>query len=235
MQKHHLPRKHMVNRRLIRISLDNETLEPTSQESKSEFNEVVNVVPSAKSQQAALVAKPHRPTPLPISQQRYRRRQVPTELLQAESEMKEAFSWVKNVVSRNDEKEDECDLYGRMLAKKLRKIPEFQREYLMHDINEMVLRAMHPAHGSVATPSCSNGPPSNSSLISLSYSRPTSANSNNCSYASSQGINEHAQDQMEEHIQKSDTYQPSTVYDLWRKNRHQLENYSFQHVDVNIL
>ncbi|CAH1975903.1 unnamed protein product [Acanthoscelides obtectus] len=186
------------------ISLDNETLEPTSQESESEINEVVNVVPSAKSQQAALVAKPHRPTPLPISQQRYRRRQVPTELLQAESEMKEAFSWVKNVVSRNDEKEDECDLYGRMLAKKLRKIPEFQREYLMHDINEMVLRAMHPSHGSVATPSCSNGPPSNSSLISLSYSRSTSANSNNCSYASSQGINEHAQDQMEEHIQESD-------------------------------
>ncbi|CAH2010185.1 unnamed protein product, partial [Acanthoscelides obtectus] len=63
------------------ISLDNETLEPTSQESESEINEVVNVVPSAKSQQAALVAKPHRPTPLPISQQRYRRRQVPTELL----------------------------------------------------------------------------------------------------------------------------------------------------------
>ncbi|CAH1985324.1 unnamed protein product [Acanthoscelides obtectus] len=56
------------------ISLDNETLEPTSQESESEINEVVNVVPSAKSQQAALVAKPHRPTPLPISQQRYERK-----------------------------------------------------------------------------------------------------------------------------------------------------------------
>jgi hypothetical protein len=36
---------------------------------------------------------------------------------------------------------DECDLYGKLIAKKLRKIPESEREQLMYEIDGIFLRA----------------------------------------------------------------------------------------------
>lgn len=73
-----------------------------------------------------------------------RRRNNPPELREAESQMKEAFSMLKAVVAKkDDEKEDECELYGKMLASKLRKLPELERDFLMHNINGMVINALH--------------------------------------------------------------------------------------------
>lgn len=44
-----------------------------------------------------------------------------------------------STASPNDE-EDECDLYGRLIAKKLRKLPESQRERMMYEIQGLFMK-----------------------------------------------------------------------------------------------
>lgn len=162
----------IINSFTFQISIENENLDPTDQQSQGNDNtQPVNATPSTSSQQTL------------------RRRKIPPELREAENQMKEAFTMLKNVASKNDdEKEDECDLYGKILAKKLRKLPEFEREFLMHDIDGMVLNAMR-SRLSVSTPSYFSTEPSNSSPVSSSFSRPTSANTD-YSYTSPHASNE---------------------------------------------
>ncbi|KOB68085.1 Uncharacterized protein OBRU01_18864 [Operophtera brumata] len=61
-----------------------------------------------------------------------RRRKHPTELFQAEKVMKEALSTFNATVKRNTpqpipKEDDDCDLYAKLLATKLRKLPERKR------------------------------------------------------------------------------------------------------------
>lgn len=53
-----------------------------------------------------------------------RRRINPPELQEAGNQMKEDFHMLNSVISKREHKEEnECDLFGKMLAKKLRNLP----------------------------------------------------------------------------------------------------------------
>lgn len=53
--------------------------------------------------------------------------------------MKRAFNTLESVLSKKHE-EDEYDLYGRILANKIRKLPENERELFMYDIDGMFVQ-----------------------------------------------------------------------------------------------
>lgn len=55
--------------------------------------------------------------------------------------MARAFDTLNRVMlSKEPEKEDECDLYGKLLANKLRKYPENERQEIMYEIDGMLVR-----------------------------------------------------------------------------------------------
>lgn len=58
--------------------------------------------------------------------------------------MKEAFDTLKNVLTKrvHENEEDEYDLFAKMLAKKLRKLPEQERELFMYEIDGMFINRM---------------------------------------------------------------------------------------------
>lgn len=59
--------------------------------------------------------------------------------------MKETFNILKNVINkRASDKEDdnEYDLFGKMLAKKIRKLPEHEREVFMYEIQGMYINKL---------------------------------------------------------------------------------------------
>jgi hypothetical protein len=56
--------------------------------------------------------------------------------------MKRAFNTLESVLNKKHE-EDEYDLYGRILANKLRKLPENERELFMYDIDGMFVQRYH--------------------------------------------------------------------------------------------
>ena len=66
------------------------------------------------------------------SQTRFHRSNLPKQQNVA-VQMKQTFD-TRNVFSRKREGEDECDLFGRLVAKKLKRIPEDEREDLMYEI-----------------------------------------------------------------------------------------------------
>lgn len=69
-----------------------------------------------------------------------RRRKNPPELQEAGSLLKQAISSLDVALAKKDVPEDECDLYGKILAVKLKKLPELQRLQFMHEIDGMFLR-----------------------------------------------------------------------------------------------
>lgn len=87
---------------------------------------------------------PQRPSSSKRNLQSQRRNVANPELQEAGKQMKEAFSVLSNVLStRSDRmecKEDECDLYGKLLAQKLRKLPEREREEVMYEIDGLMLQ-----------------------------------------------------------------------------------------------
>jgi len=85
---------------------------------------------------------PSRPTPT------IRRRGAPPELQEAGNQMKEAFSLLRNVITkRNSEKEDdEYDLFGKMMVKRIRKLPEHEREEFMHEVESLYFNKLRNAY-----------------------------------------------------------------------------------------
>ncbi|KAF6201355.1 hypothetical protein GE061_005803 [Apolygus lucorum] len=59
-----------------------------------------------------------------------------------EDSLNKPSSSVRELKRDHDEEEDECDLYGRILAKKLRRLPELDRAVLMHDIDGMMINVL---------------------------------------------------------------------------------------------
>ncbi|KAF9406032.1 hypothetical protein HW555_005080 [Spodoptera exigua] len=87
-----------------------------------------------------------------------RRRKNPSELTEAGKMMKEALVTFKSTIKRHDNQsintiqEDDCDLYGRLLAKKLRRLSEEKRLRLMHDIDGMILSSHYTASSASSSP-----------------------------------------------------------------------------------
>ncbi|KAH9642782.1 hypothetical protein HF086_010435 [Spodoptera exigua] len=73
-----------------------------------------------------------------------RRRSVkPPELEKADKEMSKAFNTLNQAILNKDQqnkKEDDCDLYGRLLANKLRKYSDNERQDIMYDIDGLLLK-----------------------------------------------------------------------------------------------
>lgn len=95
------------------------------------------------------------------------------------------------------------------VAKKRHKILEFQREFLMHDIDGIVLKAIYRSPVSVSTPSYPDGQSSNSLLSS---SQPTSSNRDH-SYAS-HAYNENIHEQRDQRTQNFDPYRQAIFMSL---------------------
>lgn len=64
---------------------------------------------------------------------------------EAGHQMKDVFNLLQNVVSKKpiERDEDECDLYGKILAMKLRKLSEHEREATMYEIDGIFLNRRH--------------------------------------------------------------------------------------------
>lgn len=94
----------------------------------------------------------------------FRRRENPPELQEAGTQMKEAFSTLRNAINKRSIEEDECDLFARILAKKLRKLPEHERELFMYEIDGMFInRSRHrPQSNSYVSPTHTSNRPSSS-------------------------------------------------------------------------
>nr|CAI5848400.1 unnamed protein product [Callosobruchus analis] len=63
-----------------------------------------------------------------------------SELKRAKRQMEDAIHTIFRNIDQNKE-EDDCALYARLLARKLRKIPERRRESLMLEIDSLVTKA----------------------------------------------------------------------------------------------
>lgn len=78
------------------------------------------------------------------SDQTIRRRKISSEVVDAGNVVKDALATFKSSLKRNPlqpiQQDDDCDLYGKLLANKLRKLSEKNRLKLMHDIDGMYLR-----------------------------------------------------------------------------------------------
>lgn len=76
---------------------------------------------------------------------------TPSELQKAQNQIKEAFNTTKNVITKrtsDKEDDDEYDLFGKMLAKKIRKLPEHEREIFMYEIQGLYLSKLHNVNSS---------------------------------------------------------------------------------------
>ncbi|KAG7300743.1 hypothetical protein JYU34_015069 [Plutella xylostella] len=72
-----------------------------------------------------------------------RRSRNPPELQEASNEMKRAFSSLNSVLSSKKQKidsEDDCDLYGKLLAKRLRQFTDLEKQELMYEIDGLLLK-----------------------------------------------------------------------------------------------
>lgn len=61
----------------------------------------------------------------------------------AENQMKVAFATLNTFLNRKRKDEDECDLYGRLFAHKLRKLPEHERALFVYEVDGMFLKRMN--------------------------------------------------------------------------------------------
>jgi len=84
------------------------------------------------------------PNPFSISNQSLEssRRRGNLEVEEAGRQMKRAFNTLESVLNKKHE-EDEYDLYGRILANKLRKLPENERQLFMYNIDGMFVQRYH--------------------------------------------------------------------------------------------
>lgn len=62
------------------------------------------------------------------------------------NQTKDAVNILNNIISKrsHDVTDDEYDLFGKILAKKLRKLPEHERTLLMYEIDGLFIKAMNP-------------------------------------------------------------------------------------------
>ncbi|CAK1578599.1 unnamed protein product [Parnassius mnemosyne] len=99
----------------------------------------------------------------PTQNRTIRRRLNPPELQIASKQMSEAFNNLNKMINKQDVVEDECDIFGKLIAKKLKKIPEHEREEIMFDIHALFRRPRSFERSSVdslrsPTPTCRNYP-----------------------------------------------------------------------------
>lgn len=117
---------------------------------------------------------PSRPKPT------IRRHDSPPELEETGNQMKEAFKMLINGITKrtSDKEDDEYDLFGKMLAKKIRKLPEHEREVFMYEVEGLYfnkLRKVNSAQSNNSSTEIFDPPLTNFSTISYQNRSPSSA------------------------------------------------------------
>ncbi|CAG9792765.1 unnamed protein product [Diatraea saccharalis] len=89
-----------------------------------------------------------------------RRQLIAPELIQAQKQMEEAFNLMKNAYQnqRSTDDDDECSIFGTLIAKKLRKLSEEERDRMMVKINQLFLER-HVTSRPISATSYSLSPP----------------------------------------------------------------------------
>lgn len=104
-----------------------------------------NITENVTTENTSIIV-PEQPNPTPSRPKpTVRRRGNPPELQEAGNQMKEAFKMFKNVITKrasDKEEDDEYDLFGKMLVKKIRKLPEHEREVFMYEIDGMYINKL---------------------------------------------------------------------------------------------
>ncbi|XP_048006247.1 uncharacterized protein LOC125241694 [Leguminivora glycinivorella] len=132
-----------------------------------------------------------------------RRSKNPLELSEANREMKNAFNTLNKALEKNTRhEEDDCDLYGKLLAAKLRKFPDNEREDIMLEIDSMVMKRRRNIQTVANTYNLINRPPSSQSYqsewsqsSSSPHNRPHSTQSTVSSYCTIPNKTSHSQPQ----------------------------------------
>ncbi|CAH1998796.1 unnamed protein product [Acanthoscelides obtectus] len=100
-----------------------------------------------------------------VNQNRKRKKSDEPELKTAKRQMLEAIETIfKNIDQKKEE--DDCELYARLLARRIRQIPERRRESLMLEIDGLVMKAKFES----SLEEIPNSPASNSAAISITTS-----------------------------------------------------------------
>ena len=87
------------------------------------------------------------PTPPSSVPPTVRRRGMPPELRNGQRQMSEAFETFQSALERSSE-EDEYELFGKLIAKKVRKLPEGQREKFMLEVHNMYVNRFSDGNNS---------------------------------------------------------------------------------------
>lgn len=75
-----------------------------------------------------------------------RRHKNPIELQEAGQHMKDAISSLNNVSQKQEVPEDDCDRYGKILAKKLRKLNELERMQFIWEMDGLFIKTIEKNH-----------------------------------------------------------------------------------------
>ncbi|XP_047531876.1 uncharacterized protein LOC125067367 [Vanessa atalanta] len=86
-------------------------------------------------------------------------------IIYAKNEMEDVGDYLKNVSDFKKDK-DEYELYGQLLAKKLRKLDERQRDIAMHEIDNIMFNAKMQSQSAPARSFSSSPPPVNRKIKS---------------------------------------------------------------------
>lgn len=84
-----------------------------------------------------------------------RRRHHSLEVPDAKRQMKDVFSLLNGIIAERAsvKEDDEYDLYGKLIAKRIRKLPEHERDFIMHDIDGIFIKRHHKYLSSVLSSS----------------------------------------------------------------------------------
>ncbi|CAG9574109.1 unnamed protein product [Danaus chrysippus] len=67
-----------------------------------------------------------------------RKQQNPSELEQVKNQMDKAFKIIETASQRQLDDDDECNIFGKLISKKLRRLPVDKRDLMMRRINNMI-------------------------------------------------------------------------------------------------
>lgn len=93
----------------------------------------------------------------------------------AEQQMATAFNKLTNVLTKRKpetphaEDEDECDLYAKLLAKRIRELPKRERQITMYEIDGLLIKKIQQRSFARETPSQYSFPYSTASSTSSGY------------------------------------------------------------------
>ncbi|CAK1599174.1 unnamed protein product [Parnassius mnemosyne] len=79
-----------------------------------------------------------------------------SEVTEVRAQIKTAVNVLKNLSGRPRTEVDEVDLYCRLLAKKIKKINEQQREVIMYDIDELIYQKRNESYLNIKSPARSS-------------------------------------------------------------------------------